>query len=129
MKKLESSQLQIDQSLEYIENQQQELSTQLEQYELEMRQVFQQTLHTQQADQEREITLGIAENVNLMLDEMGKEVKLMIAECNEKRGAMTEEDKIVGILGQHLSSLQWVEQMCGGLEEAVREVERKVGRV
>ena len=95
------------------------------------------------ADEEREKTYNLAENVNRQLDIMSKELADTIKEINDSRrpsrqdggnggeddGTGFGEDEnpvsaIVRILGEHLSSLEWLDGSTAELEQKVQELSK-----
>lgn len=137
----ESAQTTLDQGLDYIESQQNELASVLDVYEAQASQLLNtanaSSLATaKSADEEREKAYGLAENLNRQLDDMSKNLSMMIDEVN-KSGALTGlsngasgdgEDtigQIVKILNAHLESLQWIDGTSVQLRTRLGEIARK----
>ncbi|KAJ3377560.1 FG-nucleoporin nsp1 [Lobulomyces angularis] len=147
---VEKFQVEIESELEYIESEQQELDLNLKNYEEKVREIYQANLQattdTNQGttfkmtpvDEEREKNYLVAENINKQLDDMGKQLKNLIEDINLSKnenkvkgsgegmldeGDDTPIDYIVKILGQHLSSLEWLDQSTTQLLDTVKEVD------
>ena len=129
---MQDVQSEVDQSLEFIESQQVELSSTLDHYEQRIKEVYE----TQGAgeamtavDQERERAYHLAEGLNKQMDDMGAQLKAMIEGINLKRAPVEETavSVIVKILGQHLSSLQWLDESAREMEASIRVLDEKAG--
>ncbi|THH33582.1 hypothetical protein EUX98_g536 [Antrodiella citrinella] len=131
----EREQNDIDQSLDYIEQQQRDLSSTLEQYEKATEQILGgqggnlRALDTGPADTERDKNYTLATELHGNLDDLSASLVQMIDSVNALSTPSTEAAKkntgedpmsqISQILSSHLESLQWI-------DGAVREVEGKV---
>jgi len=133
--------LQLHQSIQHVNSQQEELEHKLQL--IESKQVnlggLLTTLETSvgkldlnngsvnQADIEREEGYKLAEKVNSQLDQMQKTLAQLIVKINNQQ-APEEQDspvfKIIDILNQHLSSLQWIDQTTQELNTKIGDVER-----
>ncbi|KAL1918902.1 uncharacterized protein VTP21DRAFT_2283 [Calcarisporiella thermophila] len=131
----EATQTQIDQSLEYIESQQRELSNVLDTYERQVHEMFEAGNATttdgmQRADEEREKAYHLAESLNKQLDDMSTNLKNMIDEINRAGYSRVENeddplDQVVKILNAHLTSLNWIDSNAAVLQQKVQEVSRR----
>lgn len=126
-------QKEIDQSLEYIEAQQTELDTALDSYHSQIKALVegsqgQARLRVTPADEEREKAYTLAENLNCQLDDMSHQLSSLIEEMNVISGhSETEDDPmtmIVRILGEHLTSLEWVNDSVNDLGGRVKDLNR-----
>jgi hypothetical protein len=87
----EETQKTIDQSLDYIDSQQQELSGILDLYEDQVQKMFEKDATTagvnanglRPVDEQREQTYSLAENLNKQLDDMSLNLTSMIEEINQ----------------------------------------------
>lgn len=132
----EKIQKEIDTNLEYIENQQTELSSILDEYENKVRPLVDGPSNDPRgrlnpADEERESAYNTAENLNKQLDDLGNTLSDMIKEINNTKGGTEEDDddentigQIVKILNRHLCSLQWVDQSSTELGLQIQELSR-----
>ncbi|ORE18459.1 hypothetical protein BCV71DRAFT_115128 [Rhizopus microsporus] len=139
VKKVELLQQEIDSNLGYINTQQEELSSLLDQYEKQIKDVFnesnlQQPMQT--ADTQREKAYGLAESLNSQLDDVNRNLNIMVEEINKmgttKQSAGDEDDvvgQIVQILNSHLSSLQWIDTHSAKLQNKIQEVSKLHGEV
>ncbi|ORX91459.1 hypothetical protein K493DRAFT_227920 [Basidiobolus meristosporus CBS 931.73] len=131
----EATQANIDQNLEYIDSQQQELSSILDAYESQVRELLDGGLArgegVQPADEEREKAYNLAEGLNKQLDDMSKNLATMIDEINQSavlsgtKEAQDDEDpiaQIVQILNAHLTSLEWIDQNSSSLNAQLKDV-------
>ena len=141
----EQTQLAVDQSLDYIESQQKELDEVLTRYEKETEELFDGDSNQLQlgvADNEREKSYRLAENVNEQLDDLSRNLSTMIDEVNLLSGGGTNKSKdseedaqqdviaqIAAILNAHLSSLQWIDGTSSDLMERVKELDGVVGNI
>jgi hypothetical protein len=185
--KVDETQNQIEQTLEYIESQQQELGAVLDQYEMQIRALMEGSTSTTAAtaggadaskaiggfglvgapggaggvaagrggmepirftaaDEEREKTYALAENLNKQVDEMGRQLASMIEDINSAKGGAsgaagsvpqtvgglpglgTNENpitQIVKILDTHLTSLQWLDSSAEDLGSKVMDIRRR----
>jgi nuclear pore complex protein Nup62 len=89
--------------LGYINTQQEELSSLLDQYEKQIKDVFndsnlQQPM--QSADIQREKAYGLAESLNSQLDDVNRNLNIMVEEINRmgsSKQASADEDDVVGL--------------------------------
>lgn len=118
----------VDQALNYIENQQDELSQLLDSYESQVRDITTEVGVTQPADQEREQAYGQAERLVSELNGMGKNLSQMVSELNKSGEVMSrlkEDDplsSIVKILNSQLQSLNWIDENATKLNEKVDQL-------
>ncbi|PLW51943.1 hypothetical protein PCASD_00918 [Puccinia coronata f. sp. avenae] len=155
LQQIEPIQNSIDQTLDYVESQQKELSAALEDYERQLSnsqvQDFSATStgRGRTAAQEREEAYKTAEEVHVQLNDMASSLGTMIAELNSLAGpgnrideslsstadgaiassASSNEDPIVqisGILNAHLGSLNWIGEISQELGAKVNELEARV---
>lgn len=118
----------IDASLEYIESQQAELSKTLDSYESSLRETYESTtdLPLNPVDSEREYSYDLAESLNKQLDDMGKQLNDVVQELGKGESMEGNDlDAIVQILGQHLSSLQWLDGSVNSMTSTILDIERK----
>lgn len=133
----EETQKTIDQSLDYIDSQQQELSGILDLYEDQVQKMFEKDAATagvnvnglRPVDEQREQTYSLAENLNKQLDDMSLNLGSMIEEINQTApmvdGASSDPvGQIVQILNAHLTSLQWIDESTTHLQSRVQDVGR-----
>jgi nuclear pore complex protein Nup62 len=153
LQQIEPMQNSIDQTLDYVETQQQELSVALDDYERQLSGSQAQdfsassTGRTRTAAQEREEAYKTAEEVHVQLNDMASSLGTMIAELNSlagpgnridessladgtiSSGSASNEDPIVqiaGILNAHLGSLNWIGEITQELGVKVNELESRV---
>ncbi|KAG4306383.1 hypothetical protein PORY_000371 [Pneumocystis oryctolagi] len=130
----EQTQLKVDQTLTYIESQQNEMSAFLDQYESQVQELSDRQFGgpdgMQPADQEREKVYNLAEKLTEQLDGLGRNLKSMIEEINTASSMInkTNEDdplsSIIKILNSHLSSLQWIQSTTTKLHYKIEEVKK-----
>jgi nuclear pore complex protein Nup62 len=131
----EKIQKEIDTNLEYIENQQKELNSILDEYDKKIRPLVEGSANDPRgkmnpADEERESAYNTAENLNKQLDDLGNTLSDMIKEINSTKGAEDDDDdentigQIVKILNRHLCSLQWIDQSTTELGLQIQELSR-----
>lgn len=132
MTQVELLQKEVDQNLEYINAQQEELNQILDGYEKQIRDVFdgsavQQPL--QLVDVQREKAYGLAETLNAQLDDVSRNLTVMVDEINNMNGPQGVESdgddtvgQIVKILNSHLSSLQWIDSASATLQNKLQQV-------
>ena len=117
----------MDQSLHYIEMQQDEMSSLLDNYESQVRDLESQAV-LQPVDQERESTYTLAEKLNEDLEGVGKQLESMIGDMNGISASMNkakEDDplaQVIKILNSQLSSLQWIENTANSLQEKMDDL-------
>lgn len=87
----------IDRQLQAVESQQNELEAYLDKFEKDIDGLFEKEMGSGDqlsgADQERERTYKLAENVTDRLDEMGKDLGKMISEINDISGSLNKGNK------------------------------------
>lgn len=137
--KVEVSQREIDQNLEYINTQQEELDSILDTYEKQIKEVFDENnlqQPMQPADVQREKAYGLAEGLNNQLDDVNRNLNVMVEEINKMGSSQqisSDEDDVVGqivqILNSHLSSLQWIDSNSIELQNKIQEVSKLQGEV
>ncbi|KAI9341053.1 Nsp1-like C-terminal region-domain-containing protein [Pilaira anomala] len=135
--KVEVTQREIDQNLEYINAQQEELNSILDTYEKQIKEVFDESnlqQPMQPADIQREKAYGMAEDLNSQLDNVNRNLNVMVEEINKMGGSKqisNDDDDVVGqivqILNSHLSSLQWIDNKSMELENKIQEVSKLQG--
>ncbi|KTW29836.1 hypothetical protein T552_01040 [Pneumocystis carinii B80] len=130
----EQIQTKVDQTLTYIESQQNEMSAFLDQYESQVQELSERQFCTpdgmQPADQEREKVYTLAEKLTEKLDGLGRDLGSMIDEINaasnliNKTGEDDPLSSVVKILNSHLSSLQWIQSTTTKLHYKIDEVKK-----
>jgi nuclear pore complex protein Nup62 len=99
--KVEVTQREIDQNLSYINAQQEELNAILDNYERQIKEVFDESnlqQPMQPADAQREKAYGLAESLNVQLDDVNKNLNIMVEEINKmgnSRQITTDDDDVV----------------------------------
>ncbi|KAI8329629.1 Nsp1-like C-terminal region-domain-containing protein [Chlamydoabsidia padenii] len=135
VERVEEQQREIDHNLEYINAQQEELNRILDSYENQIGEVYEQSnlqQPMQAADTQREKAYGLAENLNKQMDDINRNLTVMIAEINKMGGPQnsvpSNEDDVVGqivkILNSHLSSLQWIDATSATLKQKLDDVNK-----
>ncbi|KAG1060945.1 hypothetical protein G6F42_027820 [Rhizopus arrhizus] len=130
--KVEVTQREIDQNLSYINAQQEELNLILDNYEKQIKDIFDESnlqQPMQAADEQREKAYGLAESLNCQLDDVNKNLNVMVEEINKmgnaKQATSNDDDdvvsQIVQILNSHLSSLQWIDTHSIQLQNKIQE--------
>ena len=80
------------------------------------------------ADEEREKAYSLAESLNLQLDDMSSQLSTLIEEMNSISGRADSQDDpmsiIVRILGEHLTSLEWVNGSVNDLTTKINDLNR-----
>ena len=80
------------------------------------------------ADEEREKAYTLAESLNLQLDDMSSQLSNLIEEMNSISGKSDSQDDpmaiIVRILGEHLTSLEWVNDSANDLGVKISDLNR-----
>ncbi|XP_051944899.1 nuclear pore glycoprotein p62-like [Xyrauchen texanus] len=126
MEKVKLDQRRLDQELDFILSQQKELEDLLGPLEESVKEQSG-TIYMQNADEERERTYKLAENVDAQLKRMSQDLKEIIEHLNTSSGAADTSDplqQICKILNAHMDSLQWVEQNSVLLQRRVEEVSK-----
>ncbi|KAF4105298.1 nucleoporin 62 like [Onychostoma macrolepis] len=126
MEKVKLDQRRLDQELDFILSQQKELEDLLSPLEESVKEQSG-TIYMQNADEERERTYKLAENVDAQLKRMSQDLKEIIEHLNTSSGPADTTDplqQICKILNAHMDSLQWVEQNSVLLQRRVQEVSK-----
>ncbi|XP_065105232.2 nucleoporin 62 like [Paramisgurnus dabryanus] len=126
MEKVKLDQRRLDQELDFILSQQKELEDLLGPLEESVKEQSG-TIYMQNADEERERTYKLAENVDAQLKRMSQDLKEIIEHLNTSSGPADTTDplqQICKILNAHMDSLQWVEQNSALLQRRVEEVSK-----
>ncbi|KTF91937.1 hypothetical protein cypCar_00021831 [Cyprinus carpio] len=126
MEKVKLDQRRLDQELDFILSQQKELEDLLCPLEESVKEQSG-TIYMQNADEERERTYKLAENVDAQLKRMSQDLKEIIEHLNTSSGPADTTDplqQICKILNAHMDSLQWVEQNSVLLHRRVEEVSK-----
>ncbi|TRZ01029.1 hypothetical protein DNTS_034921, partial [Danionella cerebrum] len=126
MEKVKLDQRRLDQELDFILSQQKELEDLLCPLEESVKEQSG-TIYMQNADEERERTYKLAENVDGQLKRMSQDLKEIIEHLNTSSGPADTSDplqQICKILNAHMDSLQWVEQNSVLLQRRVEEVSK-----
>ncbi|KAI5104961.1 nuclear pore glycoprotein p62 [Silurus meridionalis] len=126
MEKVKLDQRRLDQELDFILSQQKELEDLLIPLEESVKEQSG-TIYMQNADEERERTYKLAENVDAQLKRMSQDLKEIIEHLNTSNGLADTSDplqQICKILNAHMDSLQWVEQNSVLLQRRVEEVSK-----
>ncbi|XP_076878920.1 nucleoporin 62 like isoform X2 [Brachyhypopomus gauderio] len=126
MEKVKLDQRRLDQELDFILSQQKELEDLLVPLEESVKEQSG-TIYMQNADEEREKTYKLAENVDAQLKRMSQDLKEIIEHLNTSNGPADTSDplqQICKILNAHMDSLQWVEQNSVLLQRRVEEVSK-----
>ncbi|XP_059372531.1 nucleoporin 62 like [Carassius carassius] len=126
MEKVKLDQRRLDQELDFILSQQKELEDLLGPLEESVKEQSG-TIYMQNADEERERTYKLAENVDAQLKRMSQDLKEIIEHLNTSSGPADTADplqQICRILNAHMDSLQWVEQNSVLLGRRVEEVSK-----
>ncbi|XP_057204815.1 nucleoporin 62 like isoform X2 [Triplophysa rosa] len=126
MEKVKLDQRRLDQELDFILSQQKELEDLLAPLEESVKEQSV-TIYMQNADEERERTYKLAENVDAQLKRMSQDLKEIIEHLNTSSGPADTTDplqQICKILNAHMDSLQWVEQNSVLLQRRLEEVSK-----
>uniref|UniRef100_A0A8D2M5J5 Nucleoporin NSP1-like C-terminal domain-containing protein n=1 Tax=Zonotrichia albicollis TaxID=44394 RepID=A0A8D2M5J5_ZONAL len=114
----------LDQELDFILSQQKELEDLLTPLEESVKEQSG-TIYLQHADEERERTYKLAENIDAQLKRMAQDLKDITEHLNTSRGPADTSDplqQICKILNAHMDSLQWIDQNSAVLQRKVEEV-------
>lgn len=141
--KAEERQGGIEQTLDYVEQQQTELNSLLDSYESQMGDMLQSGIGSGigakgsgsadagAADGEREKSYALAERLNTQLDDMSRSLGSMIDEVNglsapRGRDASGEDPitQISTILNAHLGSLKWIDESAVQLRDRLEALRR-----
>ncbi|KAM4825070.1 nuclear pore glycoprotein p62 isoform 1-T3 [Thomomys bottae] len=126
VEKVKLDQKRLDQELDFILSQQKELEDLLSPLE-ELVKEQSGTIYLQHADEEREKTYKLAENIDAQLKRMAQDLKDIIEHLNTSGGPADTSDplqQICKILNAHMDSLQWIDQNSALLQRKVDEVAR-----
>ncbi|KAJ8405740.1 hypothetical protein AAFF_G00311770 [Aldrovandia affinis] len=126
MEKVKLDQRRLDQELDFILSQQKELEDLLSPLEESVKEQSG-TIYMQNADEERERTYKLAENVDAQLKRMSQDLKEIIEHLNTSSGPADTSDplqQICKILNAHMDSLQWIDQNSVLLQRRVEEVSK-----
>ncbi|XP_010713440.1 nucleoporin-62 C-terminal-like protein [Meleagris gallopavo] len=124
VEKVKLDQKRLDQELDFILSQQKELEDLLTPLEESVKEQSG-TIYLQHADEERERTYKLAENIDAQLKRMAQDLKDIIEHLNTSgRPADTSDplQQICKILNAHMDSLQWIDQNSALLQRKVEEV-------
>ncbi|RMB98303.1 hypothetical protein DUI87_25208 [Hirundo rustica rustica] len=124
VEKVKVDQKRLDQELDFILSQQKELEDLLTPLEESVKEQSG-TIYLQHADEERERTYKLAENVDAQLKRMAQDLKDIIDHLNTSGGPADTSDplqQICKILNAHMDSLQWIDQNSAVLQRKVEEV-------
>ncbi|XP_069667285.1 nuclear pore glycoprotein p62 isoform X1 [Haliaeetus albicilla] len=117
VEKVKLDQKRLDQELDFILSQQKELEDLLTPLEESVKEQSG-TIYLQHADEERERTYKLAENIDAQLKRMAQDLKDITEHLNTSRGPADTSDplqQICKILNAHMDSLQWIDQNSGKL--------------
>ncbi|XP_015207276.2 nucleoporin 62 like isoform X2 [Lepisosteus oculatus] len=132
VEKVKLDQRRLDQELDFILSQQKELEDLLSPLEESVKEQSG-TIYMQNADEERERTYKLAENVDAQLKRMSQDLKEIIEHLNTSSGPADTSDpvrqgfnlqQICKILNAHMDSLQWIDQNSVLLQRRVEEVSK-----
>ncbi|XP_052019915.1 nuclear pore glycoprotein p62 [Apodemus sylvaticus] len=126
VEKVKLDQKRLDQELDFILSQQKELEDLLSPLEESVKEQSG-TIYLQHADEEREKTYKLAENIDAQLKRMAQDLKDIIEHLNMAGGPADTSDplqQICKILNAHMDSLQWVDQSSALLQRRVEEASR-----
>ncbi|KAJ6653526.1 hypothetical protein lerEdw1_009106 [Lerista edwardsae] len=115
VEKVKLDQKRLDQELDFILSQQKELEDLLTPLEESVKEQSG-TIYLQHADEEREKTYKLAENIDAQLKRMAQDLKDIIEHLNTSGGPADTSDplqQICKILNAHMDSLQWIDQNSG----------------
>ncbi|XP_059939045.1 nuclear pore glycoprotein p62 [Mesoplodon densirostris] len=124
VEKVKLDQKRLDQELDFILSQQKELEDLLSPLEESVKEQSG-TVYLQHADEEREKTYTLAENIDAQLKRMAQDLKDIIEHLNTSGGPADTSDplqQICKILNAHMDSLQWIDQNSALLQRKVEEV-------
>ncbi|XP_017495294.2 nuclear pore glycoprotein p62 [Manis javanica] len=126
VERVKLDQKRLDQELDFILSQQKELEDLLSPLEESVKEQSG-TIYLQHADEEREKTYKLAENIDAQLKRMAQDLKDIIEHLNTSGGPADTSDplqQICKILNAHMDSLQWVDQNSALLQRKVEEATR-----
>ncbi|XP_051877694.1 nucleoporin 62 like isoform X2 [Pristis pectinata] len=125
--KVKLDQKRLDQELDFILSQQKELEDLLAPLEESVRD-HHGTIYLQHADEEREHTYKLAENIDAQLKRMAQDLKEIIQHLNTSNSSSEINDplqQICKILNAHMDSLQWIDQSSVLLQKKVEDVSKQ----
>ncbi|XP_067833667.1 nucleoporin 62 like isoform X1 [Heptranchias perlo] len=125
--KVKLDQKRLDQELDFILSQQKELEDLLAPLEESVRDQHG-TIYLQHADEEREHTYKLAENIDAQLKRMAQDLKEIIQHLNTTSSSSEISDplqQICKILNAHMDSLQWIDQSSVLLQKKVEDVSKQ----
>ncbi|XP_078067326.1 nucleoporin 62 like [Mustelus asterias] len=125
--KVKLDQKRLDQELDFILSQQKELEDLLAPLEQSVRDQHG-TIYLQHADEEREHTYKLAENIDAQLKRMAQDLKEIIQHLNTTSSSSEVSDplqQICKILNAHMDSLQWIDQSSVLLQKKVEDVSKQ----
>ncbi|XP_027701373.1 nuclear pore glycoprotein p62 isoform X2 [Vombatus ursinus] len=126
VEKVKLDQKRLDQELDFILSQQKELEDLLAPLEEAVKEQSG-IIYLQHADEEREKTYKLAENIDAQLKRMAQDLKDIIEHLNMSGGPPDTSDplqQICKILNAHMDSLQWIDQNSALLQRKVEEVSK-----
>jgi len=132
VKKIQTAQKELDQTLELIYTQQQELSQVLDVLENEVEKLIQTQATSEKTppDVEREKGYQMAEDINKQLDQMETTLKDLVKKINMTQEQEAGNDdpmyQIVQILNTHLTSLQWIDQTSLQVQQKILDLEKQL---
>ncbi|XP_053554911.1 nucleoporin-62 C-terminal-like protein [Bombina bombina] len=127
MEKVKMDQKRLDQELDFILSQQKELEDLLSPLEESVKEQSG-TIYAQHADEEREKTYKLAENIDAQLKRMAQDLKEVIEHLNTSAGPSDTSNplqQICKILNAHMDSLQWIDQNSALLQRKVEQVSKE----
>ncbi|XP_075691736.1 nucleoporin-62 C-terminal-like protein isoform X2 [Rhinoderma darwinii] len=127
MEKVKLDQKRLDQELDFILSQQKELEDLLMPLEESVKEQSG-TIYLQHADEEREKTYKLAENIDAQLKRMAQDLKDVIEHLNttaDPGDASNPLQQICKILNAHVDSLQWIDQNSALLQRKVEQVTKE----
>ncbi|XP_056396825.1 nucleoporin-62 C-terminal-like protein isoform X2 [Hyla sarda] len=127
MERVKLDQKRLDQELDFILSQQKELEDLLTPLEESVKEQSG-TIYLQHADEEREKTYKLAENIDAQLKRMAQDLKDVIEHLNTTAGpgdASNPLQQICKILNAHVDSLQWIDQNSALLQRKVEQVAKE----
>lgn len=140
----------VNESLDYVENQQKEMEAVLDAYESQLDELLQGRQGSSSAltlpgagsggsvnaNADREKAYQLAESLNNQLDDLSRSLTSLINEVNSLSGSSSSESQqqlgadpvsaITAILNAHLGSLSWIEKNVDTLNEQVGDLEGRV---
>jgi len=121
----------LDRKLELIKEKQNDVNSVLKELEdgLEKLQTEQNVIDISKADRDRKKGYKLAEDINSQIDVIQGTLEELVSTLNEKRAVSSSQEerpeaKIMGILNDHLITLQWIDQATLDLDLKVKEIEK-----